>query len=164
MLCFFPRRGCQECQNYVLSSLVSGSVFLFWSAFQSRVSGGAGGEWDAKTRMAGREEESSMSGQNPVETLASQVHANEDSGINIPAILPTESHRHTHTHTHQSFSPPGLQNERKWDRCGLHPSSLVRPFWDFNQSLSASSHCHLSLNTVTGYSIHPCCRFHFCLI
>lgn len=104
MLCFFPRRGCQECQNYLLSSLVSGSVFLFWSAFQSRVSGGAGGEWDAKTRMAGREEESSMSGQNPVETLASQVHANEDSGINIPAILPTESHRHTHTHTQTNLS------------------------------------------------------------
>lgn len=48
-----------------------------------------------------------LSGQNPVETLASQVHANEDSEINIPAI-PT-----TPPHTHKSFSPHELQNERK---------------------------------------------------
>lgn len=80
-----------------LWSPVLSLLLLFWSHSQSKVSGGTGGEWYARLSPQGEKRSVRLSSQNPIETLAPQVHANEDSGINIPAILPTARHTHTHT-------------------------------------------------------------------
>lgn len=77
-----------------LWSLVLSWLLLFWSPSQSRVSGGAGGEWQASLSPRREIWSVRLSSQNPIETLAPQVHANEDRGINTLATL-----RHTHTHT-----------------------------------------------------------------
>lgn len=50
------------------------------------------GEWQASLSPQGEKLSVRLSSQNPIETLAPQVHANEDSGINIPAIFPTAIH------------------------------------------------------------------------
>ena len=75
-----------------LRSLVLSLLLLFWSPSQSKVSGGAGGEWQASLSPQGESGRAGLSSPSPIETLAPQVHANEDSKINIPAILPTAKH------------------------------------------------------------------------
>ncbi len=47
----------------------------------------------------GRDEECSVVQPEPHRDISPQVHANEDSGINIPAILPTATYTYTYTHT-----------------------------------------------------------------
>lgn len=90
---FLPQCGGHRCP--VLSPLL-----LFWSPSQSNLSSGAGGDWQSSPSPQGGKRRVGLSSQNPAETLAPQVHANEDRGINIPAILHTVRHTQKHTHKH----------------------------------------------------------------